>query len=282
MRIDHDFHIHTNLSSCADETATLENYLDNARQYGLKKLGFTDHLWDSAIDGARRWYQPQNFEHVVQLRKQLEQAANSYRDVRLGRSETKPNEEKTDIQLYFGCEAEYDFAHRGIALSEEVAEQFDFILVPNSHTHLTMPKSFYGSYQEHADYMVQAYEDILSSPVSCYVTAVAHPFQAVNCPYGYGVMIDLISDNQFERLFDRTAEKGIAFEINMADLSHGSNEEIARTPQMRMFRLAKKCGCKFIFGSDAHSKQPHGLYHRASFVADILELNKHDLIDLVR
>lgn len=273
MKIEHDFHIHTGLSSCAKdkENATLEKYLENAREYGLKKLGFADHLWDSAIKGAPRWYQPQNVDHVLPLKEKLRAAkANGLLD------------EENKIQMYFGCEAEYDYAHRDVALTEAAAEQFDFVIVPNSHTHIVMPKDYYEPHQRHADFMLQAYEDIINSKVSRYITAMAHPFQAVCCPYPYGELIDLISDDQFKRLFDQTAEKGIAFEINMAGVSRRTDEEIEKLPQIRLFRLAKECGCKFIFGSDSHDIQPHRLYHRAEFVAHLLELKESDLAEIAR
>ena len=96
MRIEHDFHIHTNLSRCAKAGATVEYYLETARQLGLKKIGFSDHFWDDAIEGANGFYRPQNYEHVVQLKQELERAA------------------AEDVKIYFGCEAEYDPVHHGL------------------------------------------------------------------------------------------------------------------------------------------------------------------------
>ena len=177
MKIEHDFHIHTTLSLCANETATVENYLATAKKLGLKKLGFSDHFWDSAIGGAFEWYQKQDYEHVVQLKSELERVTGE------------------DVKIYFGCETEYDPIHHGVALTEEAAEKFDFILVPNSHTHMMMPKDFYQPHQKHVDFMVQAYHEILDSNVSRYITAVAHPFEAVNCPYDRTRLIDMISDD---------------------------------------------------------------------------------------
>jgi len=270
MVIDHDFHIHTGLSSCArdKENATVKKYLENAEKYGLKKLGFADHLWDGAIEGAPRWYETQNVPHVMQLKTELERL--------------KTERKVPEMQLYLGCEAEYDPIHHGVALTEENAELFDFVIVPNSHTHIVMPKNFYEPYQRHADFMLQAYEDILNSKVSRYITAIAHPFQAIKCPYPYGELIDLITDNQFKRLFDRTAEKGIAIEINMSGVSRRTNEEILQLPQIRLFRLAKACGCKFVFGSDSHANDRHSLYYKAEFVADLLELKTTDIAEIAR
>ena len=51
---------------------------------------------------------------------------------------------------------------------------------------------------------------------------------------------------------------------------------------MRMFRLAKECGCKFTFGSDAHEVIGHYNYSNADLVADMLELKEDDLHPLAR
>lgn len=261
MRITHDFHIHTGLSTCVKnkELATPEKYLENAKKYGLTQLGFSDHFWDDAIPGAISWYQPQNLNHVLQLKDELE------------------NIKGNGVEIYFGCEAEYDPYHHGVALAEAHAELFDFILVPNSHTHKMMPKELYEPYQKHADFMVQAYQEILDSPVSRYITAIAHPFDAVACPYDYGILLDLISDDQFKRLFAQTAEKGIAVEINLDRMSRLAYEQIERLPELRLFFLAKEQGCKFLFGSDSHSNKAHENYYKAEFIADLLGLCERDL-----
>ncbi len=264
MKIKHDFHIHTDLSLCANETATLSNYLEIAKNLDLKKLGFADHFWDEKIDGANGFYQPQNFEHICELKKEIAKTPHD------------------GIEIYFGCETEYDPYHRGVAITEERAEQMDFIIVPNSHTHMMMPKDFYEPYQKHVDFMIQAYEDIINSNVSRYITAMAHPFEAVCCPYPNSILIDMITDDQFKRLFDKTAEKGIAIEINVASMMKKTTDEIEKCSQIRLFRLAKECGCKFTFGSDAHSNTAHDTYHNADFVAKLLDLTENDLADIVK
>jgi len=268
MKIAHDLHIHTNLSACGQKTATLENYLAAAAQLGMKKLAFTNHVWDSVVPGAPEWYRPQNVAHVARLRAELERARGC------------------GAEVIFGCEAEYDYAGRGLSLTEEAAEQFDVILAPNSHTHIVMPKAFYNSPRRHAEFMLQAYEDMLDCSVSRYITAMAHPFHAVNCrPYDFSVPIAQIEDREFTRIFDKTARKGIAVEINLGcvcDLEAESADHIERSPHMRIFRLAKACGCQFIFGSDSHA--PESLFRNrwADSVAQILELREEDILPLAR
>ena len=159
MRITHDLHMHTHLSFCGKDEATVENYVAQAAALGLGKLGFTDHMWDSAVPDMPWWYRQtdiQNVAHVTQLRPVLEQLR--------GRG----------VELLFGCEAEYDYARRGVALTEAAAEQFDFSIASSTHTHNVMPKAFYDPPRRHAEFMLQAYEDMLDAPVSRYITAMAH------------------------------------------------------------------------------------------------------------
>lgn len=262
MKIQHDFHIHTALSVCAAETAAAESYLASAEKFGLKKLGFSNHFWDSSVSGANEFYAPQDLAHLKKLKPEIEAVSWG------------------DIQPFFGCEAEYDPFHHGIAVTEAAAEQFDYILVPNSHTHMMMPKKYYYPYQKHIDFMVQAYEEILSCRVSRYITAIAHPFEAVACPYDNEMLISMIPDDTLKRLFSKTADKGIAVEINVASLMNKSQEEIERCPQLHMFQLAKECGCKFLFGSDAHSKEEHAAFANADTVAELLKLSKTDLAEI--
>ena len=51
--VDHDYHIHSQLSSCSrDPEQTPERILRYAKDNGLTKLVLTDHYWDSAVEGA--------------------------------------------------------------------------------------------------------------------------------------------------------------------------------------------------------------------------------------
>lgn len=266
MKVKHDFHIHTDLSICANETATLENYLRIAKELGLNKIGISNHFWDSRIDGAFDFYKTQDFEHISKLKPEIEKASSD------------------ELKIYFGGEAEYDPKHHDVSVTEEVAEQLDFLLVPNSHTHITMPKDFYEPYQKHIDFMIRAYEDIINSNISRYITAVAHPFCAICCPYDREILINMISDDTFKRLFDKTANRGIAFELNIDYLNKfkSNYEEMETAAHIRMYRLAKECGCKFIFGSDAHGTKEHERYDIAQFLADLLELRESDIAEIAK
>ena len=84
-----------------------------------------------------------------------------------------------------------------------------------------------------------------------------------------------------DKLFN-AAEKSVAVEINLSGLRWKSEENIEASPLMRMFRIAKACGCKFTFGSDSHNKGGHEGYTRAGeYIAYLLGLCEDDVISLI-
>ena len=258
MKITHDLHIHSHLSSCANDSATVKHYVNKAKELGLTMIGFTDHMWDSAVDGANGWYQKQNFEHILNLKNEI------------------ASEDTGDLKILFGCETEYDLAHKGVAISEEVAKQLDFLLVPNSHTHITMPKDYFDPYQKHADYMVEAFYDIVNSNVAEYITAIAHPFFAVGCPYDDRELFGLISDTKFEDMFRIAKSKNIALEINLACFRNKKISELFTDPSLRMYRIAKEIGCKFTVGSDSHSSSGHDNFELLYVLTSLMDLKNED------
>ena len=53
-----------------------------------------------------------------------------------------------------------------------------------------------------------------------------------------------------ERLFSKAAALGVGIELNS---SSGNPAPAQQESVLRMFRIAKRCGCKFYCSSDAHS-----------------------------
>ena len=265
MQVNHDFRIHTNLSLCATETVNAEHYINKAKELGLNKIGFANHMWDENIQPfLNRSYKIQNIRYNLELKDELKAL------------------DKKGLEVYFGAEAEFHPVY-GVALTEENAEKFDYIIVSNSHTHMTMDKSLYKPYEKHAEFMIEAYKKILASPVSKYLLSIAHPFYAVCCPYDLQILYKLISDDVYKELFDATAKKGIAVEINTHCFEGITRENIEQFGEIRMFRIAHEMGCKFTFGSDAHSEKDHDRYlYTAQMLIDCLGIKEDDLAERVR
>jgi histidinol phosphatase-like PHP family hydrolase len=267
MKITSDLHIHTALSSCAKPEATVAYYMDKARELGLKTLGFTDHLWDSAIPNANKFYAPQDFAHISLIKEELEKA------------------DKTGIdRVLFGAEGEYDPWRHGVGLTPAVAEQLEVLLVPNSHTHMMMPKDYYDPPRRHAEFMLEAFYDIINSEIAPYITAIPHPFAAVACSkyYPATVPVSTITDDEFKACFAASAEKGIALEINPCFFNKKTPEELDRHELIRMFRIAKAEGSLFTVGIDSHSQSGHYAFDAIYPTIEVLGLTEADLHPLAR
>ena len=88
--IDHDLHIHTELSSCSrDPDQNAAFLLKYAKTNGLTTICVTDHFWDETVPGASNWYMPQNYAHICALKKELPPSDSS-------------------LKILFGCECECD------------------------------------------------------------------------------------------------------------------------------------------------------------------------------
>ena len=90
----------------------------------------------------------------------------------------------------------------------------------------------------------------------------------------YFNILDSIKSEDMERLFTKAAKLGCGIELNQSDMSFKDEEADS---VLRMFRIAKACGCKFYCGSDAHTPgyfvKTKEIFERA---IDLLELTEDD------
>jgi len=91
----------------------------------------------------------------------------------------------------------------------------------------------------------------------------------------YCKVLNLIPNEDMERLFTKAASLGCGIELNQSDMSFSDGD--ANTV-LRMFRIAKSCGCKFYLGSDSHRpKEFEGtkeVFERAIRLLDLSEDDK--------
>lgn len=273
MNITYDIHAHTHLSVCGQDDATIENYIKSAKRNGISLIGIADHTWDREIpyhenmrhakgagsnggEGVVNWYKSQPLEHCRKIFTELEGV------------------DTQGIKFLFGGEVDY-CPGVGAAITLKNAEKLDFMIVPNSHTHHIMDKADYEPYQKHADFMLRATMEICTSETAPLVTSLAHPFDAVCCPYPVDYIIDCIKDEQFIEVFSAAAEANIAAEINSA--SFVNIKDIKNSGVFRVLQMAKKAGCLFTFGSDCHTAKGQDSLSLCSVVADLLELTESDI-----
>lgn len=263
--VDHDIHVHTVLSACcADPASVPEKILARAAEAGLGTIGFSDHMWDSAVPGASQWYRPQDFAHLCEIRRQLPK-------------------ETHGVRVLVGCESEYVGGGRA-GITPEVARQLDFVLLPISHVHMkgfVIPESMHRS-EDLAAVMVQRFKEVLELGLA---TGIAHPFLPVGHCDRADEIIGHISDGAFADCFGRAAELGISIEVTCSFFPGcGEGETPGHHDQtfLRVLSLARQAGCVFHFASDAHTLDRIGSVCRLEPYVRQVGITPEDICPLVR
>lgn len=255
---DNDLHIHSGLSSCSnDPEQTPENILEYAKRNNLKTICLTDHFWDSAVAGASEWYSTQDYEHIIGA---------------------KPLPQADGIEFLFGAETDMD-KFMTVGVSKECFNKFDFVVIPTTHLHMmdfTLDKKD-DSIQSRAKLWVKRLDALLNKDLPFEKIGIAHlACQLIEqtSRENYIKVLDLIPDAELERLFKRAADVGCGIELNQDDMSFKEHE---KGSILRIFKTAKKCGCKFYMASDSHHPknfvETKAIFERA---IDLLELTEDD------
>lgn len=225
-----DLHIHTRLSLCSgDPLQTPANIVGKARELRLDQICLTDHLWDGSVPGASEWYGRQDLEHIRE-------------------SLAEMPADTGDVDVFFGCETEYLGGER-IGISARTAAELDFILVPISHFHMkgyVRPEGV-ETPAEIADLWFSRYRELMELDLPWRKIGLAH----VTCVCVEGLQRDFLEialEMPVRELFEKTAERGIAVEINGSSLYAGE----AAVLNLELYRMMKECGCLFTLGSDSH------------------------------
>mgnify|MGYP003294546073 CR=1 FL=1 len=95
-------------------------------------------------------------------------------------------------------------------------------------------------------------------------------------------VFDAFSDEEYEEIFTRVAEYGMGVELNTNVKYLDADEEEFRH-HLRPYRIAKKAGCKFYLGGDAHTPDKfHTCLLMFRRVVDTLELTEDDKFPFVK
>ncbi len=230
---DNDLHIHSKLSLCSnDPEQNCERILQYAKDNNLKTICITDHFWDEAVEGASDWYAKQNFGHILAA---------------------KPIPQAEGVRFLFGCETELN-KHLTLGLSKEKYDLFDFIVIPTTHFHMkgyTLTDEETASTESRAKAWVKRFEAVLNMDLPFHKVGIAHLTCSLIAPTQeeYLEVLKLIPQEELIRLFSRAAKLGVGIEINADDMRFSEDEaEVI----LRIYKIAKECGCKFYCGSDAH------------------------------
>ena len=235
FKIDHDLHIHSHLSICSkDGKQNTSAMLEFAKHQNFNTICVTDHYWDSAVPcntAVNWWYEAQNFEHI---------------------SSDLPLPQDENVKFLFGCEADMDSDNR-IGLPPERYDDFDFIIVATTHFHHMAGGEWEDNSNEAvAKRWLKRMYAVFNSNLPFNKIGIAHPACSLmnrKSREDYLETLNIITDKQHEDIFKTASSLGVGIELNASDFSFTDEEA---NIVLRMFRIAKECGCKFYLGSDAH------------------------------
>ena len=242
-QIDHDLHIHTCLSRCAqDMHQRPERILQYGLENGLHTLCITDHFWDERVPGVKFGMEGSAFGFY---------ATQTYDHIRLA----LPLPEHEGIRYLFGCETEMacDFT---IGVSKKVADELDFIIVPTTHLHMSrlaarVPED--NTDARRAELWVKRFQAVLDSGLPLRKVGIPHLTTALFVPNkdweGVERCLQMISDDDMKHLFSQAAKAGVGIELNFEPSRCAHILDLV----LRPYKIAIECGCKFYLGSDAHT-----------------------------
>ena len=208
FKVDHDYHIHTYLSSCSrNPEQNIDFILGYAKQNGLRSLCITDHFWDDAVEGSSKWYAPQNLEHIREI---------------------LPFPDDAEVNILFGCEGELR-RDLTLGISREKFDCFDMIVIPTTHMHMsgfTVSEDGSETVEERAALWVERLDALLSMDLPFRKVGIAHlACFLINrkSEEDYLATVKAIPDGEMTRLFTKAAGLGVGIELNDGVLLQGED-----------------------------------------------------------
>lgn len=317
MKVTHDIHNHTLLSSCCyDPEATVEAFARRAKELGHTVFGVSNHLWDEKVPGASKWY------HQQMINFGLEGARAAMPSI-------------PGIRLMVGTETEYCGMSDTLGMLAETAKRFDYVLVPHTHIHMknfvipemedvkakreeltakvasALPELSIDQAKRlvntlsngdienligerhvdvigyNVDFMYKSFLRLMNNPefqklAKTVPTSIAHTFS----PCGFSkemqkILIEAVSDEQYLECFTRAQELGVGIEVNTGAFKMPEND-FADEAMIRVMKLAKSAGCLFTFGTDSHSLAGLDKIRMADRISELCGITENDLMDFLK
>ena len=261
--VDHDLHIHSTLSLCGnDPEQSPARILQYALDNGYRQICLTDHFWDERVPKNNTawfagWYDQQDYAHVCQ---------------------NLPLPQSESVEFLFGVETDMTL-DLVVGISPERCDAFDFINIPISHFHqtdFTISKEDAATPEGVIAKFFEKMEAVLDRPLPYHKVGLAHLVSSKLCSQDmYVQVVKALTCPRMAESFKKAAALGVGIELNTHAL-HFRNEE-EEEAVVGFYRLAKECGCKFYFGTDAHT--PGGFEGQkavAERMVDLLGLTEED------
>ena len=183
-----------------------------------------------------------------------------------------PLPQSDKVRFLFGCEIEMNM-NNVLGLAPEHYDNFDFVVIPTNHLHQSgVTCRGDEDVAERAGLWCSRLDHVLEQNLPFHKIGIAHLTDTgIMGGKGYLEALQLISDEEYIRLFRKAANRGVGIELNFNWLNTPDDEmEI----HLRPYRIAKEEGCKFYLGSDAHAMfQFEHMKENFQKITDLLQLD---------
>lgn len=218
-----DMHVHTFCSSDSEETFV--NYVDRAREVGVKVMCFTDHVDYNPNDLGVGYYNSTNFFAEF----------------------NKIKKETHNIELLAGIE--FDCPHRyQNELKELVSLPYDCIIGGVHYCNLS-PDLFFSELVKNRVSVEECFHAYWQEVEKCVSLGGFDVLAHIDIPKRYLKSL-IYDDSHLLKIFHKMLSNGIILEINTSSLRKGMSDTM---PSKAILELYHGAGGKYItIGSDAH------------------------------
>lgn len=258
--IDHDLHIHSQISPCSnDPLQNKESIFAYGKRLGLKLLCVTDHFWDLNIDfqGYPGW-------------------------VDVGNEKLKsilPLPQDKQCRFLMGAEVDMNAAEI-LGIDNTLLKELDFCILSLGHLWLKGftvpadippldPQTKKAIYQKRLLLLLRRNDlDFRKIGLGHFTTGFEKEALA------------LFTNEEYKEIFSLAAQKGVGVELNFNSYTEDT-ETLAEI--VRPYQIAKEVGCKFYLASDAHHPANFiGAYKKFQGMINALDLQEDNKWDFVK
>lgn len=317
MQVKHDIHNHTLLSLCCyDPVATVDAFARRAKELGHTNFGVSNHLWDEKVPGPSHWYHMQMINYGLEGARAAMPALPGIRLI-VG-TETEYCGMSDNLGMLAETAKQFDYVlvpHTHVHMRNFVIPEMDDIrskraelagklaslmpelgeerarklmdAVPEAEIAAMLGERTDAVVAYNADFMYHSFLSLMANSEFQKLsrttpTIVAHTFS----PCGFSKdlqkrMVEAVSDEQYLECFSIAAKMGVGIEINTGAFKFSENDFVDE-PMIRVMKLAKAAGCKFTFGTDAHSLAGLDKIRMADRITELCDINEADVMEFVR
>jgi len=277
---------------CRDKTATVAAMIKREEELGVEIYGLANHAWDEHVKGNSPWYAHQSTAHALEAKlayafyngpvKLLFGVETDF----FATTNTLGMSYETATKFDYIMVPHSHNHMRGWVMAEfpdivmakqKLAREIESKMLLNADAAAKManaaPKELIEEYAKEfaidrdayiMNHMLESMGMLLENTefnkiIKTVPVSIAHPFAPGASSMEDRPKVTERFVNEFEpqifELFSKAAKMGVAMEINLSatyETGYTGFNYPADHPAVRLFKIAKRAGCKFTFGTDSH------------------------------